>query len=276
MTPVSSVVITGGIVMLLIFFIPYINIGVAWFVKWMIFVMNFVVSWVENLPMSIVRGLYINDLEFACLLIMLLLLMMFIEHRKKAMLFGILSVLLIFSVLQMTRTLKQQNQMIFTVYSLRKATAIDFVCGREHLMLCDTVVMSDPSVASFSIDNNLIKEGVYSRGSQILLEENINFEKSYVRKRENLVSFGGKIIAISDEKTSSGVKMSYRPHIDYFIIQGNDKISLEQILNCYVVDLLIIDGSVPEYMSKKIIMKAEEMGQDYYDIRSSGAFVLRL
>jgi len=276
MTPISSVVITGGIVMLLIFFIPYINVGVAFFVKWMIYVMNFVVSWVENLPMSIVKGLYINDLEFFCLLITLLLLLMLIEHRKKAMLFGILSVLLIFSILQMTRTLKQQNQMIFTVYSLRKATAIDFVCGSEHTMLCDTVVMNDPSVASFSIDNNLIKEGVSSRGSEILLEEDKNFENKYVKRRDNLVSFGGKIIAISDEKTSFGVKMSYKLHVDYFIIQGSNKISLEQILNCYVVDLLIIDGSVPEYLSKKIIMEAEEMGQNYYDIKSSGAFVLRL
>lgn len=276
MTPISSVVITSGIVMLLIFFIPYINVGVAWGVKWMIYVMNYVVTWVENLPMSIIKGLYISDLEFACLLVALLLLMMLVEHREKAMMLGMLSVMLIFSGLQLTRAVMQRGQMIFTVYSLRRATAIDFSCGKEHVMLCDTVVMNDPSVVSFSIDNNLTKEGIFGRGSMISLREEKNFDNSYVKRRENLISFGGKIIAISEEKTLSGVKLPYRTHVDYFIIQGGGKVSLEQILNCYVIDLLIIDGSVPDYLSKKIIMKAEEMGQDFYDVKVRGAFVLRL
>ena len=39
-------------------FIPYINSIVAFFVSKMIFVMNFVVSWIESLPYSIVKGIW--------------------------------------------------------------------------------------------------------------------------------------------------------------------------------------------------------------------------
>ena len=52
MTPISSVVIMGGMIMLLIFFIPYVNVAVAWIVSKMIYVMNFGVSWIESLQIG--------------------------------------------------------------------------------------------------------------------------------------------------------------------------------------------------------------------------------
>lgn len=275
MGPISTVVITGGMVMLLIFFIPYINIGVAFCVKWLIYAMNFIVSWIENLPLSIVKGLYINNVEFACLLIALLLLMLVIEHKKKRLFFGMLSMLLIFSVSQLTRAVMQRGQMSMTVYSINKNTAIDFVCGNEHLMLCDTVLENDPSLLSFSVENNLVKEGVFSNGT-ILSVNSTEFENMYLKKKTNIISFGGKTIGIFDKHSSFGVKMPYRPHLDYYLVIGKQNVDIERLLNCYVIDLLIIDGSVPYYLSQKIIKKAQESGLAYHDVKSDGAFVVSL
>lgn len=275
MGPISTAVIIGGMVMLLISFIPYINIGVAFCVKWMIFVMNFIVSWIESLPLSIIKGLYINTLEFVCLVIALLLLMMLIEHKKKALMFGTLSILLIFSVSQLTRSVFQRNQMALTVYSMSKNTAIDFVCGTEHVLVCDTTVINDPSQASFSIENHLIREGVY-KNSTLLPLCCPNFENHYLKKCKNMVSFGGKTIVFFDKNSTFGVKLPYRPHVDCYVVYGRNKVDLEKLLNCYIVDLLIIDGSVPDYLRNRIIEKAEEIGQKYYDVKTEGAYVLKL
>ena len=275
MGPISTVVIIGGMVMLLVFFIPYINICVAFCVKWLIFAMNFMVTKIESLPLSILKGLYINNLEFVCLIISLLLLMIVIEHKKKSLFFAMLSVLMVFCVSQLTRAVMQRNQMSFTVYSIRKSTAIDLVCGNEHVLLCDTTLMDDPSVASFSVENNLIKEGVYHNGV-LLPVACADFENPYVRKRGNMITFGGKTIAFYDEKSNYGVKLPYRPHLDYFIFYGRNRFDLEKLTNCYMVDLLIIDSSVPDFMRQRIIKKAEEVGQEYYDVNTSGAFVMNL
>lgn len=275
MGPISTIVIMGGMVMLLIFFIPYINIGVAFCVKWMIHIMNFIVTWVENMPFSIIKGLYINSLEFLCLIIALLLLMTVVEHKKKSLFFAMLSVLLVFCVSQLTRAVIQRDQMNLTVYSVKKATAIDFVCGNEHVLLCDTTVLNDSSIASFSIENNLITEGVYANGT-FVLADNPYFENPYLEKRGNLITFGGKTIGFFDKKSTFGVKLPFRPHLDYFVVQGRNNLDLERLLNCYIIDLLILDGSVPDYLTQKIIKKAEEIGQEYYDVKSSGAFILNL
>ena len=40
--------------------------------------------------------------------------------------------------------------------------------------------------------------------------------------------------------------------------------------------LSIIDGSVPDYLRQKIIEKADEIGQDYYDVKNNGAFIVEL
>ena len=91
-----------------------------------------------------------------------------------------------------------------------------------------------------------------------------------------MVSFGGKTIAFLDENSSYGVKMPFRPHLDYFVVYGSNKTDLDKLMNCYVIDLLIIDSSVPDYIRNKIIENAIESGQAYYDVKSSGAFVFEL
>lgn len=275
MGPISAIVIIGGMVMLMVFFIPYINIGVAFCVKWLIYAMNFIVSWIETMPLSMIKGLYINSLEFICLIIAFVLLMMLVEHRKKPFLFGILSMLLIFSVSQLTSAVIQRDKMSITVYSVNKASAIDFVCGNEHVLICDSIFVNNPSLSNFSIENHLIREGVFSNGVCVPVDSSY-FNSDYLKKRDNLISFGGKIIGIMDEKSSFGVKMPFRPHLDYFIVRGRVNIDLERLLNCYVIDLLVIDSSVPEYVSQKIIQKAEDMEQDYYYVKTSGAYVYNL
>lgn len=275
MGPISTAVIIGGMVMLLIFFIPYINIGVAFCVKWMIYAMNFVVSWIENMPFSIIKGLYINALEFLCLVVALILLMITIEYKKKYIMFWMLSMLLIFSASQMIRAVLQCDQMSVTVYYMNKNTVVDFVCGREHMLVCDTVVVNNPTIASFSIENNLIKEGVCKNGALLSVDEE-RFENYYMKKCRNILSFGKKTIAFYDEKSTYGVKMQYRPQLNYLIVYGCNNVDLEKLLNCYIIDLLIIDGSLPDYLRYKIINQANEIGQEYYDVKNSGAYVLKL
>lgn len=274
MTPVSTAVIIGGMLMLILSPIPYINIAVAWCVKWLIFAMNYVVTEIENLPMSIIKGLYINNLEFICLVIILLFLIMLIEYKNKTMVYVILSMSLIFSLSQLYRAVVQRNQQFLAVYSLTKGTAIDFVCGNEHVVLCDTVVFNNESITNFNMENHQIKEGVYKNGMNVLFDTN-TFENKFLKKKENMLSFAGKLIGFSAKNACSGVISKNKPHFDCFIIFGKDNMDVDLLFDCYVIDILIIDASVPDYLKQKIIEKSEKIGQEYYDIKTQGAFCLK-
>ncbi|MGN0033679.1 MAG: ComEC/Rec2 family competence protein [Candidatus Limimorpha sp.] len=272
MTPISTVVIVGGILTLMVFFVPYLNVCVALCVKWSIYVMNFIVSFIEKLPYSIVKGLYINSWQFLCLVFVLLSVMLVIEHRSKVMLFSMLFFGSLFSISQLVLSFGQHNQNLFAVYSVSNATAVDFVCANEHVVFCDTAVFENNSIASPYIDNFLIKHGLFGNGTPILIN-NDSFDNRYLKKRGNLVSFCGKTIGFYDKMLCFDEKLAYRPHVDYFILYGCKKIDLEKILNAYIIDLLIIDSSVSDFYSESIIRQAEELGQRYYCVNNEGAFV---
>ena len=272
MTPISTVVIIGGMLMLVFSPVPYINVAVAFCVKWMIFLMNHVVTSIENLPVSIVKGLYVNDLEFVCLVLILILMMLTTNFKDKKMVFAILSASLVFSISQLSRSVVQRGQQSFTVYSLSKGTAVDFIFANQHVLLCDSTVYNDPDIAGFCLENNLIRLGVYENGNNLLLDDD-DFDDFFIKKRKNMVSFGDKLIAFSEEKAYFGVESALKPHFDYFIAYGREYIDVEKLYKCYVIDLLIIDGSIPDYLRNKMIEKAEEIGQKYYDVKTSGAYV---
>ena len=273
MTPISSVVIMGGMIMLLIFFIPYVNVAVAWIVSKMIYVMNFGVSWIESLPYSIIKGLYVNDIQFVVLLIMLLLLLLLIECKDVRLLLSIMIMSCIFLIVNIGINLKRNEQKEMIIYSINNTTAIDFISGGEHLILTDTVFINDKSVFSYNIENFLVKKGLYHSGKSKLLHE--DFDENFVKKRKNVVTFDKKLIGLSDGSVFSREELLYKIPLDYMLVYGRKRQALSYLLNVYNFDYLIIDGSVPYYLASRLIDEADDLGIKCHNIREDGAFLIK-
>ncbi len=273
MTPISSVVIMGGMIMLLIFFIPYVNVAVAWIVSKMIYIMNFGVSWIESLPYSIIKGLYVNDIQFVVLLIILLLLLLLIECKDIKMLLSIMIMSCIFLIVNVDINLKRHKQKELVIYSINNMTAIDFINGGEHLILSDSIFINDKSAFSYNIENFLVKKGLYHAGKNKLLHE--DFDENFVKKRKNVVTFDEKLIGLSDGSVFSREELSYKIPLDYMLIYGRKRQTLSYLLNVYNFDYLIVDGSVPYYLTSRLIDEADALGIKYHNIREDGAFLMK-
>lgn len=273
MTPISSVVIMGGMIMLLVFFIPYVNVAVAWIVSKMIYVMNFGLSWIESLPYSIVKGLYVNDIQFVVLLITLLLLLLLIECKDVKLLLSIMIMSCIFLIVNVDINLKRNKQKEMVIYSINNTTAIDFINGGEHLILSDSIFINDKSAFSYNIENFLVKKGLYHAGKNKLLHE--DFDENFVKKRKNVVTFDKKLIGLSDGSVFSREELSYKIPLDYMLVYGRKRQTLSYILNVYDFDYLIIDGSVPYYLASQLIDEADDLGIKYHNVREDGAFLMK-
>ena len=273
MTPISSVVIIGGMIMLLIFFIPYVNFAVAWIVSKMIYVMNFGVSWIESLPYSIIKGLYVNDIQFVVLLIMLLLLLLLIEYKNVKLLLPVMIMSCIFLIANVDINLKRSKQKEIIIYSINNMTAIDFINGGEHLILSDSAFINDKSAFSYNIENFLINKGLYNGGKIKLLHE--DFDENFVKKRKNVVTFDEKLIGLSDGSVFSREELSYKIPLDYMLVYGRRRQILSYLLNIYDFDYLIIDGSVPYYLASQLIDEADDLGIKCYNIREKGALLIK-
>ena len=273
MTPISSVVIIGGMIMLLVFFIPYINNVVAFLVSKMIFLMNSGVSWIESLPYSIIKGIYINKVQFVLLMLLLLFFLLMVGLKSKKMLFGVMIMACCFLSVNVVTLIKQRNQKLMVVYSINNMTVVDFIEGRSHVLVADSISFNDKSAFSYNIENFLISKGVFNDGKTELLSD--NFDCNFVKKRKSVVIFGKKRIGMSDGSDFFKESLSYKIPVDYMLVYGRKRQSLSSLLNMYSFDNLIISSDVPYYLTMELIEEADDLGIKYYDIREKGAYLVK-
>ena len=272
MTPISSVVIIGGMIMLLISFVPYLNTFVAWLVSKMIFVMNCGVSWIESLPFSIIKGIYVDSVQFVILLIILLLILLMVELKRRRNLIVIMIMASLFLLLSVKNVMNNNRQSGVMIYSLNSMTAVDFINGREHLLLADSAFLKNKSAFSYNIENFLIKNGLFHNGKTRSIHD--DFDEVFVKKQKNVVTFDKKLLALCENDVSFYDSLDYRIPVDYMLVYGKNKKSLSGLLKMYSFDNLIIDLSVPYYLSSKMIEEAENLGIKCHTLREEGAIFI--
>lgn len=263
MTPLSFVVVISGMLLLLMGWAPFLGVWMGRLVWGAVYVMNGVVAKIESLPFSFAKGVYINGFEFAMLLFALLLLLLAVAMQRRKILIVMLSTWLLCmgSVTLRTYSLERQKGMVF--YSLRKHTAVDFIVGREHVLMADSTLLADESTVDYSL------KGAWGQRQLSLHPQIVGLEEDYgsrmLRKRQNLVSFNGKLLAIWDGSRLKD-SLSYRLPVDYLLVRGKQKPDLQSIVNGYDLQMLLIDGSVPDYLAERWVSQAREMELPYIKI----------
>ena len=268
MTPISFIVVISGMILLLVSWIPYLNTLVGYLVWGAVYVMNWVVAKIESIPYSIIKGLYVSDFEFAMLLLALLLLLLTFMLRKRCLFIAMLAALLVVMASVTLRLYNSELQQGMTAFSLRNHTAIDFVKGKDHVLLADSTLMADQSTVDYSLKGAWSKRHLSHHPHVIGFEE--DFANDYLCKKSNLLSFDGKLLAIWDGQRLND-SLSYRLPVDYLLVMGKQKPDVQSIVKGYDTKLLVIDGSVPRYLSEKWIAQAQALEIPYYNI-GEGAF----
>ena len=263
MTPISFIVVISGMILLLVSWIPYLNTLVGYLVWGSVYVMNWVVAKIESIPYSIIKGLYINDFEFAVLLVALLLLMLTFVLRKRRLFIAMLASLLLVMTSVTIRMYNSDHQQGMTIFSLRNHTAIDYIRGGEHVLLVDSALMADESTVDYSLKGAWSKRHLSHHPQVIGLEE--DYANEYLCKKSNMVSFDGKLLAIWEDQRISD-SLSFRLPVDYLLIVGKQKPDVQSAVNAYEAKMLLIDGSVPRYLAEKWIAQAQDLDIPYYNI----------
>ncbi len=264
MTPISFIVVISGMVLLLLSWIPYVNVMVGYFVWGSVYVMNWVVAHVESIPYSIIKDLYINDFEFFILLIALLLLMLTFLLRNQRLFIAVLAALLVMTASVTFRLYDSERQQGMTAFSLRKHTAVDFARGRRHVLLADSTLMADESTKDYSLKGAWSKRNLSHHPQVIGFED--DFEGVFLRKKSNLVSFGGELLALWKGVPQCEDSLAYRLPVDYLLVVGKQKPDVQSVVCQYDVKKILVDGSVPRYLAEKWMTQAEEKGVPCYYI----------
>ena len=260
MMPLSFVVVISGMLLLMLAWVPMFGVWMGRWVWSVVYGMNWVVAKIESLPFSFFKGLYVDRFEFCMLLIAFTLLLVTVAARKRRVLIAMLSALLLFMVSVTMRTYASDRQHGLAFYSLRKHTAVDFIAGKQHVLLADSTLMADASAVDYSLKGAWARRQLSVHPQVLYLEADYEGEK--LRKRQNLVSFDGRLLALW-EGSRIADSLSYRLPVDYLLVRGRQKPDVRSIVNGYEVGTLLIDGSVPAYLAERWVSQASELALPY-------------
>ena len=193
--------------------------------------------------------------------------------KNKKMLFFAMTMACCFLSLNILTLIKQRNQKAMAVYSINNMTAIDFIKGRSHILVADSVFFKDESAFSYNIENFLVSRGVFNKGKSFFLND--NFDGNFVKKRKSVVIFDEKLIGLSDGSDFFEESLSYKIPLDYMLVYGRKRQSLTDLLKKYDFDYLIISSDIPTYLADKLIKEADALGIKYHNIRENGAYFVK-
>lgn len=269
MTPLSFVVILLGMLLLSLSWVPWLNVALGKLVWLSLHLMNGAVAAIESLPMSLVKGLYMNGFQLALSLLMLLLLWLWVNLRRKRMMMELLATaaVFVFSLAWETYRLSHQRQVV--VYSLRNHTAISVVEGFRQVLLCDEGLLGEPSAIDYSLKGYWAEHQLPMNPVCHTLDE--DFADDLALKRNNLVSANGKLLALWNPTEAAG-DGRHRLVVDYLLVRDRQPPDVGKIADSYQVGMLLIDGSVPESLAEAWIRQAGARHIPCRNLRD-GAFV---
>lgn len=263
LTPLSFVAIMSGMGLLAVSWIPWLGVMVGKVVWACLTLMNALVSWVERLPFSLVQGLYINKVELAMSLLLLTLLVLFVHIKRKRMLMELLvvSVGLAFSLAYRSHLVSCRETV--TLYSLRKHTCIDLSRGTAHLLLCDDALLTDPGTIDYSLRGHWARQHGSMNPPCFTLQDDL--EVPFAKKRGNLLSFGGMLLAFWEPSQGFAFRQGPLP-VDGLLVRDRQAPDLERVMRAYRPALLLIDGSVPSYLASEWMRQATDRGIPCHNI----------
>lgn len=272
LTPLSFAAILLGMTLLIVSWVPLLNVLLGKTVGLLLQLMNHIVTSIEGLPLALIKGLYMDKLQFALALLLLLLAMLFVALRKKRLMMELLVVSAFFALTLAWRSEQTTRQHQLVIYSLRNHTAIDLMEGRSHWLLCDEDLPADPGAIDYSLKGYWSQCQLSMNPTCYALSETM--EGPLAEKKGPWLSFGGLLLAFWEPEACVPPCDPPLP-VDLLLVRGRQAPDLRRVLQAYRMDLLVIDASVSEREAMEWGRQAEAMGISCHQI-ASGALLYNI
>ena len=278
--PLVSIAIYLAIALLLIASIPFLAHIVGFAFKFTIQIMNKGISLIENLPFSSSVA-YISEFQFVILLVFVFSIVMFLEYKRNQWLFTSLTVLLLFFINTLIVGIKHDKQVNFLVYNVRNTSAINFIDGRDNLLVTSLNNKSE-NQHKYACENYWLKKGlskekilyIEDMQAQNLLQTITSIDNPHIFSKFGFIGFYKLKVAIANRNIYLPQNPLNPISVDYLIVSGYYGMSAERIINLFICNKVIIDSSVSKSIAKEISTKLQAEGYSVYNVHESGAFLL--
>jgi competence protein ComEC len=233
--------------------------------------LNFSVKWIESLPFSLLQGISISVFETWLLYGLTILLFVYTSTRQYKYLMLSLSFGIIILVSQTLEQYTEYKQKKIMVYNIPKTSAIDFINGKNTVLLTDSVFAKNKSRLSFHIVHNWWDLGVTD--SRVI---SADFKTETFQLTSGFIQFLDKRIMVLQHPIEFKSPDSEPLSLDYLIVSGNVKMTVQEIKQIFHAKMLIFDSSNSDSKIGKWKEECTALDQEYYAVKDEGALELIL
>lgn len=259
--PISSFVLIGEL--LLVFLSPLNSVAafIGNILSRAIWWMNSIIENLSRYPFSIWSGLNLN---IAQVLLLYLTIIGFatgwMQKRKWGLWLGLASVLALFSI-RLISFQKADEQQRLIVYNIPRATAIDFISGRNHFLLADSLAFIDASIQK----NVLVPSVVMHRLKESRPLPNL-------QQNNRLFIFNNRSILLVNTPVE---EIDIAGKVDVAVLSGNPKLYMNQFIRKIQPKQVVIDASSPTWKVNYWQRDCDSLRIPCHYVVDKGAFVMK-
>ena len=260
--PVSTLVLTLGILLLGLSFISPVAFIVGWLLEKSSWILNWSVFMVEDLPYSIVSNIYLTVAQSWIILGILVSLIFVFQYKRMGWLYVSIFLSVLFSMDRWYHFLDRQKSPQIIVYNVSGASAVDVIEMGQSIFLGDSALLTDANRIRFHISGNRLYNLVKKIDPRI------------VKKSDSLQMFHfNKKALLFVNRSVTTFYQSIKP--DIVIVSKGGIWSVPNLENQFPETTIVLDGTCNLYFVSKIKSKVKN-AERIYSVAESGAFVRML
>ena len=256
--PLSSLVIYLAMLLLALSFVPYVSVAVAFLLKWSLWLLNFLIVSIQNLPFSLSE----ISFDFKQMLLVILVIAFFSIYfytKKFAALFlGLLSILIV-GLISLHTKYKTLNSKLLIVYSGQKNGHINFLNQDNNYVISSDSTELQKIASSFWRINYIQKPQILNNNSWFL---------------DGFTFFGNKRILILTDEILKNKSIQKSIKVDYLIIGNKLKPKMDQLLENVHPTKIIVDKTISEWYTESIRNACIQHDIAFYSVAENGAYIL--
>jgi len=276
--PLSTLIIYSGIGLLVISPVATFAALTGKLLNIMIIAMNSAIHWIETLPFSTTRGVYITEQQMFLLFGVLACGSLFLMRKRISFLNLLTACVILLVMHSMINDRAESERKRVVVFNTRRNALIEFNRSNRSVFFTGRCVSDPESKAAGTtriIDNEINGSRVESHRVYWFRNPNRhaidagNFMD--LRKTGDFTWFAGKTLFIADHWLPPGLK--FLPGIDILVMSDNPDIRLRDLVTILQPQQIVIDATNKPWRVREWEKEAAELKLKVHVVSRDGAFI---
>lgn len=218
--PAAFIILLLSILLLVLSFIePLFNL-LAVILNTIISMLNRSMEAIKDLPYSNIDNIYISSLELWGLYLIIIFAALFFRYKKVKLLMLSLGLCLLVVMSQIQHKINHHSNYELFIYHVPYRNALDLIYNTKHTLFLDKRSYKKPSKLAFTIDNNLLVEGldISAECDKVMLNDTgFTTHSHYLKSKDHLI-MKNTLLCINHSSHNTMIPIEFKRKILYINI----------------------------------------------------------